>query len=1041
MVVDGSGSEAPDTGDNLENFIGAVLVGASLTLTGNSALRMAALRTSGSKMFLFPIVNIAMLINEFAVMLLIFSAANSLSDNWGMWASFVNNVTYFVSKPTVLYLAYLRCRAAYEPYRKYRHIHYFIIAFRAIELFVLVIINIHIITACGGKFTGVCAAEYVIYRIRDALAPVFRFYYIISEGIFYLKLFSTLKKIHSSETPNKHVLRYRTYQTILFTVDLTILIAMSIYRLVVLASTTTKPTYVYAELFSAALTVFVITEFGLTIPELFKSSTGTTGSIIPTYNAHCSSEHMVSPGKTAPRNLSVITNNNNDNIKKKPSAVILSNDINKGKNSKLNSNNHNGKNSISEHLRNTARELIAREQTTPPPPKRARRLTKESLRFNPIWKKRYPWVVHETVDNKERIFCSWCRVANCNNKFATEGCEWIKEDSLVRHQKVKEHVNIVKGRTTGNASTVDNPSPVRFTQFYGLGKAKVIENMRIAYFMIKQNMSLDGYQEMCNFITFQFQNQTGITLDAPPISIHPFLLNSRKIITTSNNTIKIKNGANNHTSGILGATYVNPVSVIDIVQAMSRVIEDAVLSELSESPCWSLLLDHVTYQSGRKSISVYSKHLSADHSPGIRYLGILGFSSTDPFTASNNLEAFCTSKRISMAKLAHVDRSNGIVSHLKSKQPFLSSIHTVGQSIHSSMKEAADAVLYFIQYQTTMNEILDYFSVISDPPSSLKPIGEGITSSLYNIDAARFLSWCQEIAVNSQILDEIRIALSLSNAENATTLCNKIDQNFTIATKLLADIYNILQNLVIFFQGDPISVADLYPFVNQATTKIYVEFIGSSEDRPNYGSMLRQFVEKTLTLGATLPKFIPQFATATINALNERFPMLDVYNNMRIFDPRFLPNERRAIGPYGKEEIDTLNKIYGNPNFENGVIFPPVIDSQALIKEWSQAKYLLSGFKELPFTEAWKKTFETVEFIQEFPNIVKIISIALTVPYSNAHVENLLSRQKRIAVQHAGRMEPELLHAYMMIALNGPSYDKFDYEKAYDVWARAGFRG
>ncbi|CAG8505573.1 3408_t:CDS:2, partial [Ambispora leptoticha] len=457
------------------------------------------------------------------------------------------------------------------------------------------------------------------------------------------------------------------------------------------------------------------------------------------------------------------------------------------------------------------------------------------------------------------------------------------------------------------------------------------------------------------------------------------------------------------------ATYVNPVSVIDIVQAMSRVIEDAVLSELSESPCWSLLLDHVTYQSGSKSISVYSKHLSADHSPGIRYLGILGFTVTDPFTASNHLEVFCTSKRISMAKLAHVGsnadtailgKSNGIVSHLKSKQPFLSSIHTVGQSIHSSMKEAADMVLYFVQYQTIMNEILDYFSVISDPPSSLKPIGEGITNSLYNIDAARFLSWCQEIAVNSQILDEIRIALSLSHAENATTLCNKIDQNFTIATKLLADIYNILQNLVIFFQGDPISVADLYPLVNQATTKIYVEFIGNSEDRPHYGSMLRQFVEKTLTSGVTLPKFIPQFATATINALNERFPMLDVYNNMRIFDPRFLPNERRAIGPYGKEEIDMLNRIYGNPNFESGIIFPPVIDSQALIKEWSQAKYLLSGFKELPFTEAWKKTFETVEFVQEFPNIVKIISIALTVPYSNAHVEDLLSRQKRIAVQH-----------------------------------------
>ncbi|CAG8540817.1 11688_t:CDS:2 [Ambispora leptoticha] len=57
-----------NNGDNLENFIGAVLVGASLTLTGNSSLKTAALRTNGSKRFLFPIVNFSTLLNEFAMM-------------------------------------------------------------------------------------------------------------------------------------------------------------------------------------------------------------------------------------------------------------------------------------------------------------------------------------------------------------------------------------------------------------------------------------------------------------------------------------------------------------------------------------------------------------------------------------------------------------------------------------------------------------------------------------------------------------------------------------------------------------------------------------------------------------------------------------------------------------------------------------------------------------------------------------------------------------------------------------------------------------
>ncbi|CAG8505553.1 3407_t:CDS:2 [Ambispora leptoticha] len=344
-----------NNGDNLENFIGAVLVGASLTLTGNSSLKMAALRTSGSKMFLFPIVNFSTLLNEFAMMVMIFSSADSLSNNWGIWSGFVNNATYLITKPIVLYLAYLRCRAVYEPYRKYRHLHFFIIIVRVVELLVIVIINLHSNFVCGGEYTGICQKEYVIYQIRDGLAPVFRFYYILSEGIFYIKLFSTLKNIHSSEASDNTILRYRTYQTILFTLDLSILLAMSIYRMFYLTSNV--PSYVYAELFSSALTVFVMTEFGLSIPEFFKSSTAvTTGSIIPTYNAHCSSGNSIPPrnqGSTAHCDLS-----------KKPSIIggintDQKNDIVNDDN-KLD-NDHSRKNSISA-LRATARELIARER-------------------------------------------------------------------------------------------------------------------------------------------------------------------------------------------------------------------------------------------------------------------------------------------------------------------------------------------------------------------------------------------------------------------------------------------------------------------------------------------------------------------------------------------------------------------------------------------------------------------------------------------------------------------------------------------------------
>ncbi|CAG8545189.1 12398_t:CDS:2 [Ambispora leptoticha] len=170
----------------------------------------------------------------------------------------------------------------------------------------------------NGAYTGICQKEYVIYQIRDGLAPVFSFYYILSEGIFYIKLFSTLKNIHASEASNNNILRSRTYQTILFTLDLSILLAMSIYRMFYLTSNV--PSYVYAELFSSALTN--------SIPPRNQGST-----------AHC-------------------------DLNKKPSIIggintdqkndIVSDD------DKLN-NDHNRKNLISA-LRTTARKFIARER-------------------------------------------------------------------------------------------------------------------------------------------------------------------------------------------------------------------------------------------------------------------------------------------------------------------------------------------------------------------------------------------------------------------------------------------------------------------------------------------------------------------------------------------------------------------------------------------------------------------------------------------------------------------------------------------------------
>lgn len=196
---------------SLEDLIGSALCGLSFVLTMHSLLRMTFLQRSPSKYHLFPIINIAQLANEIALLLLVFSDTYYLNSTWGLWLNVVNNASYFIVKPTILYLAYLRCRAVWPQYKKADIFHYGMIGLRAAELFVVLVINVTDTVMCNGLYVGTqCEPMNLIWQLRNGFAPVFRFYYIISEGIFYYKLFRGLNAITTER--NSNVLCYSRLQ-------------------------------------------------------------------------------------------------------------------------------------------------------------------------------------------------------------------------------------------------------------------------------------------------------------------------------------------------------------------------------------------------------------------------------------------------------------------------------------------------------------------------------------------------------------------------------------------------------------------------------------------------------------------------------------------------------------------------------------------------------------------------------------------------------------------------------------------------------------
>ena len=74
------------------------------------------------------------------------------------------------------------------------------------------------------------------------------------------------------------------------------------------------------------------------------------------------------------------------------------------------------------------------------------------------------------------------------------------------------------------------------------------------------------------------------------------------------------------------------------------------------------------------------------------------------------------------------------------------------------------------------------------------------------------------------------------------------------------------------------------------------------------------------------------------------------------------------------------------------------------------------------------------DFSFNYPTISLILKIALIIPLSNAQVERIFSQQNLIKNNMRNKMSIDTLSNHLMILLNGPEIEDFDFEKAYKHW-------
>ncbi|CAG8838049.1 15229_t:CDS:1, partial [Cetraspora pellucida] len=144
----------------------------------------------------------------------------------------------------------------------------------------------------------------------------------------------------------------------------------------------------------------------------------------------------------------------------------------------------------------------------------------------------------------------------------------------------------------------------------------------------------------------------------------------------------------------------------------------------------------------------------------------------------------------------------------------------------------------------------------------------------------------------------------------AQSLLDSIDQTFYITTNFLADILGNLKRLTLSFQLEHISLTEIKLQIATVIQMINESFIGTENFSPTWGYHLRTYLQTNDLASEDIPDFIQQFAIATIENLNRRFPNRKILNAFSIFDPQNLL-EKESLLDYRNDEIYILANYYG----------------------------------------------------------------------------------------------------------------------------------
>jgi hypothetical protein len=142
---------------------------------------------------------------------------------------------------------------------------------------------------------------------------------------------------------------------------------------------------------------------------------------------------------------------------------------------------------------------------------------------------------------------------------------------------------------------------------------------------------------------------------------------------------------------------------------------------------------------------------------------------------------------------------------------------------------------------------------------------------------------------------------------------------------------------------------------------------------------------------------------------------------------------------YGNAELDTLCEHDGSAKVTNdGCELPAALDAVEVKDEWIMFKQLISkNFRSCTIQVLLQRLTVNQTLSLQYPNIMKLLTIALTLPVSTVDCERGFSRHNLIKTRLRSCLLTKNVSTLMKIAIDTTDIqhlNNFDFNRAFVLW-------